>query len=204
MFLEWVAVDEARGTSLRDWLRRGPLDDKTAFDLIIDILRGPKHAGEKSLGIVHRDLKPENVLIGQNCLAKITDFGLATVGVRTELVSELAEDGELKQSLSMGGGIIGTPLYMAPEQWRGETLDARADVYAVGCILYELLTGGFIYSASTLNALREAHCQAALPALKGLGWAAGFLQRCLAKVRTERFGTVAEALMDAVPEPSTL
>ncbi len=195
MFLEWVAGDESRGTSLRDWLRHGGLGDKTALRFTIDILRGLQHAGEKSPGIVHRDLKPENVLVSEDRMAKITDFGLATVGVRGELVSDVEESGDPRHTMSMKGGIAGTPLYMAPEQWRGEKLDARADLYAVGCILYEMLTGGYVYKAHTMHALREAHCGAALPSTDQIGWAADLLMGCLAKARTDRFVGVVDALV---------
>jgi len=202
MFLEWVANNEARGTSLRDWLRRGKLDDKTALGFVIDILRGLQHANYKSPGIVHRDLKPENVLIGQNRIAKITDFGLATVGARSGLAADGEEGADLRRSMSMLGGIPGTPLYMAPEQWRGEVLDERTDLYAVGCILYELLTGSFLYpiiaqtQLEMLEKLEEAHCQAPLPSLTEIAWAATVLQRCLSKNREERFASVSEALVE--------
>lgn len=86
MFLEWVAETQGRGTSLRDWLRRGPLMPRQALDFVIDICRGLIHAGQKQPGIVHRDLKPENVLLAPGPLAKITDFGLAKIVQEAELV----------------------------------------------------------------------------------------------------------------------
>jgi serine/threonine protein kinase len=79
MFLEWIAGDESRGSDLRGWLRRGPLDLQLALDFTIDICRGLVHAQDKQPGIVHRDLKPENILIAQGGLAKVTDFGLAEI-----------------------------------------------------------------------------------------------------------------------------
>ena len=75
ILLEWVVSEEGRGTDLRNWLRHGPLDVRMALDVAIDICRGLVHANRKRPGIVHRDLKPENVLMGQDRLAKITDFG---------------------------------------------------------------------------------------------------------------------------------
>jgi len=196
-FLEWVANDDTRGTSLRDWLRRGKLENKTALSFVIDILRGLKHAGEKSPGIVHRDLKPENVLIGQNRIAKISDFGLAAIGARAELVAEESNEDEIWSGTSLKGGIAGTPLYMAPEQWQGTAnFDARTDIYAVGCILYELLTGRFLYPETTINALRSAHCNALLPDMSEIGWASPFLNHCLAKIPSERFVSVGEALAE--------
>lgn len=198
MFLEWVVGDESRGTSLRDWLRRGLLDDKTALGLIIDILRGLHHAQVKQPGIVHRDLKPENVLVTQAWQAKITDFGLATVSHHSQLGidTKSSEEVDPRRTVSLQGGIVGTPLYMAPEQWNSEKqLDERTDLYAVGCILYELLTGSFVYTSGTLTGLRDAHCTAPLPNFTTIAWAAAFLQCCLAKNVSERFGTIQEALV---------
>jgi tetratricopeptide (TPR) repeat protein len=193
IFLEWVAGDEARGTSLRDWLRTGALDDKTALTFLIDILRGLRHAQLKQRGMVHRDLKPENVLVD-------TDFGLATISERSHLIgsSDTEAETDLRHSVTLQGGIVGTPFYMAPEQWWGERLlDERTDLYAVGCILYELLTGRFLFTGDTIYALQEAHCTAPLPRFTNLAWAAPFLERCLAKNADERFATIQQALAAA-------
>ncbi|MCP4535391.1 MAG: serine/threonine protein kinase, partial [Delftia sp.] len=142
MILEWIAGEEGKGTDLRGWLRHGPLDLQLALDLSIDVCRGLIHAQEKQPGLVHRDLKPENILVAQGRWAKITDFGLADIirqaGMELDAAGT-ALDG--RQSIMGQKGIAGTPAYMAPEQWRGESLDERADVYALGCILYEMLTG---------------------------------------------------------------
>ena len=143
MILEWIAGEEGRGTDLRSWLRHGPLDLKLALEIALDICYGLLHAQAKhpEQRFVHRDLKPENILMAQGGLAKITDFGLAQIVEAVGLVTapESAVDG--RQSFSAGQGIAGTPAYMAPEQWRGEPLDVRTDIYALGCILYELVTG---------------------------------------------------------------
>ena len=144
MVLEWIAGEEGKGTDLRGWLRHGPLDLRTVLDFTIDICRGLVHAQEKQPGLVHRDLKPENILIAQGGLAKVTDFGLAQIIQQTELELDAATTGEEvdgRQSIVGRKGIAGTPAYMAPEQWRGEPLDERADIYALGCILYEMLSG---------------------------------------------------------------
>jgi serine/threonine protein kinase len=195
MFLEWIAGEKGRGTDLRSWLRRGPLDLRLALDFTIDICRGLIHAQEKQPGIVHRDLKPENILIAQGRLAKITDFGLAQIVQAGKLEITNAE-GEMdgRQSLLGQGGIVGTPLYMAPEQWRGEALDARTDIYAVGCILYELLTGSWPFQATALDSLRHQHLEAFPPKLGNSrnlpSVLDSLLDRCLAKPRKERFATL--------------
>ena len=142
MILEWIAGDESRGTDLRSWLQHGPLDLRLALDFTIDICRGLIHADQKQSGIVHRDLKPENILVAQRRLAKITDWGLAKIiqVAGLEITGTESESRERQSSVSTAG-IVGTPAYMAPEQWLGEELDARTDIYAVGCLVWEMLTG---------------------------------------------------------------
>jgi len=199
MVLEWIASDESRGTDLRSWLRRGPLDLRLALDFTIDICRGLMHAQQKQPGIVHRDLKPENILIAQRRLAKITDFGLATIVQRANLTTADAQsDTGERQSLLNANGMVGTPSYMAPEQWRNEPLDNRADIYSIGCILYELLTGQRPFIATTLTDLRNQHLTTPVPSLtkyKNLPTKLDTIMAyCLAKRREERFTTVNELL----------
>ena len=199
MFLEWIVSEEGRGTDLRSWLRRGPLNLRLALDFTIDVCCGLIHAGQKQSGLVHRDLKPENILVTQGRVAKITDWGLAKIVQEAE--REITDgEGELgeRHSLIGTGSIVGTPAYMAPEQWRGEELDARTDIYSVGCILYELLTGGWPFRASTLDSLRRQHLNAAIPRLTNDQSLPDFLDsllaRCLAKRREERFARVSDLL----------
>jgi tetratricopeptide (TPR) repeat protein len=166
MLLEWISGEEGRGTDLRSWVSRGPLDLRTALDFTIDICRGLIHANGKHPGIVHRDLKPENILIASGRVAKITDFGLASLVQQTGLKlssDEIARHGD--QKLIGASGMVGTPPYMPPEQWRGESGDARTDLYAVGCILYEMLAGSPPYQATTLDGWRQQHNEAPPPHL---------------------------------------
>ena len=92
-------------------------------------------AAAHALGIVHRDVKPQNVLIGQDGTAKVTDFGIAR--------------GELLATMTATGAVMGTPHYMSPEQARGERADARSDVYALGCVLYQMLSGEVPFRGDT-------------------------------------------------------
>lgn len=189
MVLEWVAGDESKGTDLRSWLRYGPLDLTLALKFTIDIVRGLQHANQKVSGIVHRDLKPDNVLVNQSHQAKITDFGLATVAQLARLDVEGTDEADMGLSRYVGG-IVGTPAYMPPEQWRGEAkIDFRADVYAIGCILYELLAGRTLYTGNTLNQLREQHLNAPLPPLNSdfPPGVRAILEGCLAKRREDRY-----------------
>lgn len=125
-----IIMEYIRGGNLRDCLRvagRLPLD--RSVSIVTDILHGLEAAHE--LGVVHRDIKPANILFGVRGEAKISDFGIA------HLPSErggLLSDDDRHQRL-------GSPYYVAPEQWRGRDVDQRTDLYAVGVILYEMLSG---------------------------------------------------------------
>jgi len=121
---------------------------------------------KKVPGIVHRDLKPDNVLVNQSQQAKITDFGLATIVQQTGLELEELGDGEALEHSQYVGKVVGTPPYMAPEQWRGEDqLDARTDIYSVGCILYELLTGRWCVRRADGRSASQQHLEASIPRL---------------------------------------
>ena len=114
-------------------METGNLPTDKAIGFAHDLLDGLSAAHQR--GVVHRDLKPANVLIDAQERAYITDFGVAR---------SLGATG-----LTHSGVIIGTPEYLSPEQARGETVDARSDLYAVGLILYEMLTGELPFSAGT-------------------------------------------------------
>ena len=179
--LEWVAGEKGRGTDMRSWLQRGPLEPKQALEATIDICRGLEYAHAKIPGLVHRDLKPENVLVAQGGIAKITDFGLAKLVQEAEIATSESAEGNSDVSSDLGrqrltnvGGIVGTPAYMAPEQWRGDPLDARTDLYAFGCIVFEMLTGNLAFASPTLESLRKAHLSDAPPPLALPSVAPGF------------------------------
>ncbi|MCO5165567.1 MAG: serine/threonine protein kinase [Planctomycetes bacterium] len=124
----WVVQDLVPGGSLEARLRaRGPLPIEEAVDLARKVALGLAHAHAR--GVLHRDVKPDNVLLDEDGEPRLVDFGLARpVGDGTRL--------------SVTGTVLGTPAYMAPEQALGDAVDARADVYAVGALLFALLTGG--------------------------------------------------------------
>ena len=166
MRVEWVSNKGYSDVSLRNRLLHGALDFKSALDFTIDICNGLIYANQKLSGIIHRDLKPENILIGQGNIAKITDFGLAQI-VETAIFQSLNFNSESDQrSTIRSGNIVGTPTYMAPEQWLNGELDIRTDIYALGCILYEMLTGHCPYSSTTLEGLSRQHIESPFPGLK--------------------------------------
>jgi serine/threonine protein kinase len=196
MILEWIASDESVGTDLRSWLRKGPLAYRLALGFAIDVCRGLSYAAQKMPGIVHRDLKPDNVLIAQGPIAKITDFGLAKVFQEANVQIASATHEPACRTSNIGG----TPLYMAPEQWQGGILDSRTDIYAVGCILYEMLTGQWPFEAERKDELRDKHLLAPIPTLMNdasfFTAANQIIQRCMAKRKEARFGTADELLLE--------
>ncbi len=208
--LELVVKDEDRAdASLRSWLDQ-PLPLETALLFTLQIARGLAHAAHQIPGFVHRDLKPENVLVGKDVLLdtevnrlRVTDFGLiATLESASQCLSESAgphaaepthdstDDSPFAlRHTQLTHGIVGTPLYMAPEQWTGGPLGVYTDVYALGCILYEMLTGECVVSGRSLPEVQAAHCQGRLrPMPQDLpNWVTGFLTRCLAREGGERY-----------------
>ncbi|WP_310568909.1 serine/threonine-protein kinase [Gemmatimonas sp.] len=134
------------GETLHERIARGPLDIPDAVEIAVQISRGLAKAHDA--GIVHRDIKPSNLFITHDGVVKILDFGIAKL---------------LDQAIVLtGGGLLGTPAYMSPEQVRGERIDAGTDVWAVGVVLYEMLTGERPFHARGAALLaRIAHAEPA-------------------------------------------
>ncbi len=148
----FMVLEYCPGISLAQLVRRqGRLDAALAADILIQIAQGLGAA--HAMGIVHRDLKPENVILTRirpgRYHARLLDFGIA---------KRLDDDGP---RLTAAGMVFGTPEYMAPEQARGKAVDARSDVYALGCVAYELLTGNPPFTGN--DKLRIMHQQAGDP-----------------------------------------
>lgn len=142
----FLAMELIEGESLDERLKKGPLDSLLALSLIIQVCEGLELLHEN--GIVHRDLKPGNIMICSdktNSCAKIIDLGLAT------------DNRPQDMKLTKTGQILGSAAYMSPEQCRGEKADQRSDIYALGCVLYECLSGKPPFLAE--NNLLTMHCQ---------------------------------------------
>jgi serine/threonine protein kinase len=173
-----------RGGTLRDILNRGPLDTLTAWRYLREIGDGLQHAHDA--GIVHRDLKPTNVLIHADGRAMLADFGLARgAGQPTHLTTI--------------GLAIGTPGYMAPEQVMGHDVDKRADIYAMGVLTFEMLTGRLPYIGSNRMEVAYSTVNAPIPSAAKLNAALPdeldqLLARVLAKDPAQRPQTVRELL----------
>jgi predicted Ser/Thr protein kinase len=123
----FIVSEYVRGRTLRTMLADGPLPRERAAAIALDMAKALRAAHEA--GVIHRDLKPENVLLSDTGAVKIVDFGIARI----------ADDAVTQ--LTRHGALLGTPAYMAPEQLLGAVVDARADIYAFGIVLIEMLTG---------------------------------------------------------------
>jgi serine/threonine-protein kinase len=145
----YLVMEYVRGQDLRSRLSQGTLAPRACADLVVGIAAGLDAAHRE--GILHRDIKPENVLLPEAGGPKVLDFGVARM-------TELADVG---RTLTAGGTIVGTPAYMAPEQLRGEPVDARADVYSLAVVACEMLTGRLPFGAGSFV---EVATRQALPA----------------------------------------
>ncbi len=186
----FLVMELLEGESLQDILSRdGIVSTYRAIDITKQILSGLAHAHEA--GIVHRDLKPSNVMIVQSKdredFAKVFDFGIA----------KIAEDGT-DHKLTQQGMIVGTPAYLSPEQALGEEADNRSDLYAVGVMLFEMLTGDVPYTGKIAMDVVTAHISADIPSLNPRrAYPTGLrkiIERSMAKKPQERFQTAGEFL----------
>jgi WD40 repeat protein len=180
--LPFLVMQLVDGESLQDRLdREGPLPIRDIIDIAAQAASGLAAAHAK--GLIHRDIKPANILLEDGKRVRLTDFGLA----------RLTEDAKLTQT----GFVAGTPLYMSPEQARGEELDARADIFSLGGVLYAMCTGKAPFEGSTpyiiLKRVTEeppVPIQQVNPEMPDC--LVKFIDKLLAKRPSERFQTAAE------------
>src|SRR5574339_784113 len=170
------------GGSLSERIKAGGLTIEDAARILGAIAPGLDEAHSK--GIVHRDIKPSNILFDSMNNPYISDFGIAKLSQ--------AQAGNVT-----GSAIIGTPAYMAPEQAQGDAIDGRADIYALGIILYEMVTGRQPYAADTPMAVAIKHITDPVPHIRQTnpGLPEGMeavIQKAMAKDRNERFATAME------------
>lgn len=139
----FIAMEYVEGQTLRHLLHRQPPTLKAALDIAIQIAAGAGAA--HAIGIVHRDLKPENVIVREDGLVKVLDFGLAKLAAG----GLPADDATRTQVKTDTGVVMGTFTYMAPEQARGQEVDTRTDIWALGVMLYELASGHVPFAGDT-------------------------------------------------------
>ncbi len=179
----YIAMEYLSGRSLKAVVReQGPLEPAAAIDIVIQILQAARFAHRR--GVIHRDLKPHNVILDEEGRAKVTDFGIARAGA---------------SDMTLTGSIMGTAQYLSPEQAQGHAVSAASDIYAVGIVLYELLTGSVPFDGETAVTIALKQVSAAPPApssIRGEEFIPPELDavvlRALAKDPAERFADAEE------------
>ncbi len=186
----FIAMEFVDGPRLSDLLRAGPLDPDRAVRLMLQVCAALRYAHRK--GVVHRDIKPSNLLIrkddNDDDEIKVVDFGLV----------KLAEH---EQTLTRAGLILGSPHCMAPEQIRGMDVDHRADIYAVGVVLYRCLVGKYPFHGENSTATMIAHLNDPVPTFADHAPNRSYppdlediVLRCLGKKAAERFDSTQELM----------
>jgi serine/threonine protein kinase len=176
--------------SLRSWLTRGVgVTIEQTLKLLLEVTRGMKYATTKIPELIHCDLKPENIYVGPDSSAHISDFGLVTVpaNILENLSGTIIQDNRTR--LRLGG----TPFYMSPEQWRNRRISISSDIYSLGCICLEMLTGNYTIRGRHFKTIAEQHIRGG--AIKRLGEVdlpdvlKIFLSKCLNTDSMQRFQT---------------
>jgi TolB-like protein len=181
----FISMEYLPGETLKKKIERGPLKIDDAIQIAAQVACGLGKAHEH--GIVHRDVKPANVMITADGVAKIVDFGLAKMSRRT--------------MLTKAGSTLGTASYMSPEQAQGEDADSRTDIWSLGVMLYEMLTGLLPFTAEYEQGLIYQILNSAPPALSGVRTGIPLelehiIAKCLEKRRDERYQTAADLIAD--------
>jgi serine/threonine-protein kinase len=178
---QFIVFEYIDGQNLKELSARGPLDSQDAIRLTLQVARALSFAHER--GLVHRDVKPQNVLLNDDGQAKVTDFGIAR---------SLDVHG-----VTQTGTVLGTSDYIAPEQARGQKVDPKTDIYSLGAVLYELLTGEVPYKGDNFVAVAMRHVNEPPPSVLDhrpdcplrLDLA---IQRAMAKNPEERFESMSD------------
>lgn len=185
--LLYIIMEHIEGINLKEYIHhKNGLDTKETLHIVMQILRALQHAHDK--GIIHRDIKPQNILLLPNGSIKVTDFGIARFN-----------RGDVKTQEETSA--IGSVHYVSPEQVRGEFTDARSDVYSMGIVLYEMLTGQVPFDAKEPNDIAVMHLQkeAIRPSVFNENTPIGLEQitmRAMQKNPNDRYQSAAEMLMD--------
>ncbi len=188
--LPYIVMEYVNGVTLRDIVQaEGPLPARQAIEVIADVCQALNFSHQN--GIIHRDVKPANIMISATNAVKVMDFGIARA---------LSDSGN---SVTQTAAVIGTAQYLSPEQARGEPVDARSDVYSLGCVLYEVLTGDPPFTGDSPVAVAYQHVREdpVPPSQRYAGISAeldAVVLKALAKNPDNRYQTEAEMRADLV------
>jgi serine/threonine protein kinase/Tol biopolymer transport system component len=196
---QFIATEFVEGETLRERLKRGDLSSEDAMDIAIQI--GGALAAAHNAGIIHRDIKPENLMLRPDGYVKVLDFGLAKLTEHTEELPDAKRAPDIDIS---SGLVMGTVRYMSPEQARGLSVDQRSDIFSLGVVLYEMLTGGTPCQGNNaadlvseiLNQEPLSLTERVPDAPEGLQWV---VDKALAKDKKRRYQTAVELLDDLKP-----
>jgi eukaryotic-like serine/threonine-protein kinase len=186
------------GPTLADRLRRGPLPIHDALSIASQIADALAAAHER--GIVHRDLKPANIKLTSDGNVKVLDFGLAKLKTTEPSSVDVSQSPTIAAQQTQDGVVLGTAAYMSPEQARGQPVDTRADIWAFGCVLYEMLTGRCAFAGASVTDTLAAVIERE-PDWERLGEPTAIpirrlLRRCLAKDLRARLRDITDARLE--------
>ena len=207
--IRFLVLELVEGETLAERVAKDPLPVEEALEVCRQIAEGLEAAHEK--GVVHRDLKPANVKMTPEGRVKILDFGLAKAFEGQTPVTDISQSPTLTENLTKSGVILGTAAYMSPEQARGKQVDRRADVWAFGAVLYELLTEKKAFEGETITETIAAVLKSepdwdALPSTTP--WRIQeLLRRCLTKEQQDRLSGISNVRVEiklALTPPSTV
>jgi Tol biopolymer transport system component len=205
-----IVMELVEGPTLADRIRSAPLPPDEALPIAKQICEALEFAHER--GIVHRDLKPANIKVTEEGTAKVLDFGLAKALEADLGPSDISSSPTMSRMATQAGMILGTAAYMSPEQARGKRADRRSDIWAFGCVLYEMLTGKMTFSGETVSdtladIIKEQPDWSRLPA--GISARVRvLLERCLTKDPRQRLQAIGDAriaieeVLAGAPEPT--
>src|SRR5271169_6702591 len=203
-----LVMELVSGETLAERMKAGPIPVDESLKIAAQIAEALEAAHEKN--IIHRDLKPANVKLTPEGKVKVLDFGLAKAFEDDAATEDMSNSPTLSQAATMQGVILGTAAYMSPEQARGRAVDKRTDIWAFGCVLYELLTGKQAFHGEDVTDILAAVVRAepdwqALPAVTPMQ-VRDLLRRCLQKDKTQRLRDAGDArieIQEALTAPAT-
>src|SRR5512147_1824305 len=186
----FLVLELVEGETLADQIKRGPIPIEEALKLALQIAEALEAAHEK--GVIHRDLKPANIKVTPDGKVKVLDFGLAKAFAGEQGDLNLSNSPTLSIAATQQGIILGTAAYMSPEQARGEVVDKKADIWAFGCVLFEMLTGRATFEGHTVSDVLASVIKSE-PQWKRLPLNLHprirlLLERCLEKEHKNRYG----------------
>ncbi len=194
----FIVMELVQGENLAETIKKGPLPIEDALDYARQIADGLEAAHEQ--GIIHRDLKPANLMLSPDGMVKILDFGLAKASLPDETEPDLTHSPTLTAQMTSAGVLLGTAAYMSPEHARGRPVDRRADIWAFGAVLWEMLTGRRLHAGETVSDTLAAILTgdpdwSALPAATPEP-VRRLLRRCLVKDPRRRLSSLGDARLE--------